>query len=99
LSTEYLESLTKEIGAKYIKGDSTYNVLQAMKAQKPARHDIAPLPLSWLFAILAGLCVLGTYASRHPWRQIKQNLHLYRNQIRSKFSVRAESVAHDNHFQ
>ena len=99
LSTEYLESLTKEIGAKYIKGDSTYNVLQAMKAQKPARHDIAPLPLSWLFAILAGLCILGTYASRHPWRQIKQNLHLYRNQIRSKFSVRAESVAHDNHFQ
>lgn len=99
LATEYMESLTKEIGARYVRGDSTYTVLQAMKDQKPARRDIAPLPLGWLFATLAGLCLLGTYASRHPLRQIKHNLRIYSNDIRNRFSVKAESVAHDNHFQ
>lgn len=99
LGSEYMESLTKEIGARYVRGDSTYTVLQAMKDQKPARRDIAPLPLGWLFATLAGLCLLGTYASRHPLRQIKHNLRIYSNDIRNRFSVKAESVAHDNHFQ
>lgn len=99
LASEYLESLTKEIGAKFVKGDSTYTVLKAMKEQKPARRDIAPLPLDWLLATLAGLCILATYASHHPWRQIKQNLHLYRREIQSRFFVKSEAVAHDNHFQ
>ena len=99
LASEYLQSLTQEIGAKYIKGDSTYTVLQAMKAQKPARRDIAPLPLDWVLATLAGLCVLGTYASRHPLRQIQQNLKLYRRQIQARLMTQSESVAHDNHFQ
>lgn len=99
LSTEYLESLTKEIGAKYIKGDSTYTVLKAMKAQKPARRDIAPMPLDWLLATLAGLSILATYVSHHPWRQIKQNLHLYRQEFNARFFAKSEAVAHDNHFQ
>lgn len=99
LASEYLQSLTQEIGAKFIKGDSTYTVLQAMKAQKPARRDIAPLALDWIFALLAMLCVLGTYASRDPLRQIQQNLKLYRRQIQAKWIPQTESVAHDNHFQ
>lgn len=99
VATEYLENLTQEIGAKYVKGDSSQTVLQAMKAQPPARRDIAPLPLDWLLATLAGLCVLGTYASRHPLRQILQNLRLYRQEIRSRLFVRSEAIAHDNHFQ
>jgi mxaL protein len=99
LASEYMESLTQEIGAKYIKGDNTYTVLQAMKAQPPARRDIAPLPLSWIFATLAGLCVLGIYASRHPIRQIKQNLKIYRQEIKSRLFTQSEAVAHDNHFQ
>lgn len=98
LAAEYLQSLSQEIGAKYIQGDSTYTVLQAMKAQKPARRDIAPLPLDWILAALAGLCVLGTYASRQPLRQIQYNLKLYRKQINAKFFAKSESIAHDNHF-
>lgn len=99
LAAEYMQALSQEIGAKYIKGDSSYHVLQAMKAQKPARRDIAPLALDWLFATLAGLCILGTYASRHPLRQIMQNLKLYKNQMTSKLFNKTESIAHDNHFQ
>ncbi len=99
LAGEYMQSVAEEVGATYVKGTSTYAVLQAMKAQKPARRDIAPLALDWIFAVLAGLCVLGTFASRHPWRQIKQNLKLYRNDVRAKFFSKAETIAHDNHFQ
>ncbi|MGQ2965538.1 vWA domain-containing protein [Methylophilus sp.] len=99
MAAEYMQSLTQEIGAKYIKGDSSYSVLQAMRAQKPARRDIAPLPLGWLLATLAGLCIVGTYASRHPLRQIKQNLKIYHHEIRSRLFNRSEAVAHDNHFQ
>jgi mxaL protein len=99
MAAEYMQSLAQEIGAKFIKGDSSYTVIQAMKAQKPARRDIAPLPLGWLFATLGGLCIVGTYASRHPLRQIKQNLKIYRNEIRAKLFARSEAVAHDNHFQ
>jgi mxaL protein len=99
MAAEYMQSLAQEIGAKFIKGDNSYTVIQAMKAQKPARRDIAPLPLGWLFATLGGLCIVGTYASRHPLRQIKQNLKIYRNEIRAKLFARSEAVAHDNHFQ
>ena len=98
-ASEYMESVAQEIGAKYIKGDSSHAVLQAMKKQKPARRDIAPLALDWLFATLAGLCILGVYASRHPFRQIRQNLKIYRQDIKSRFFTRSEAVAHDNHFQ
>lgn len=99
MAAEYMQSLAQEIGAKFIKGDSSYTVIQAMKAQKPARRDIAPLPLGWLFATLGGLCIVGTYASRHPLRQIRQNLKIYRNEIRARLFARSEAVAHDNHFQ
>lgn len=99
LASEYMESVAKEIGAKYIKGDDSYRVLKAMREQKPARRDIAPLPLGWILATLAALCIVATYANRHPVRQIRQNLKLYRNEIRSKLFHRAESIAHDNHFQ
>lgn len=99
LAAEYMESVAQEIGAKYIKGDSSYTVLKAMKAQKPARRDIAPLPLDWILATLAGLCILGTYASRQPLRQIRHNLNIYRHEIRSRLFARSEAVAHDNHFQ
>jgi mxaL protein len=99
MAAEYMQSLTQEIGAKFIKGDNSYTVIQAMKSQKPARRDIAPLPLGWLLATLGGLCIVGTYASRHPFRQIKQNLKIYRNEIRSRLFARSEAVAHDNHFQ
>lgn len=99
LASEYMESVAEEIGAKYIRGDSSHRVLQAMKAQKPARRDIAPLPLDWILATLAGLCILGTYASRQPLRQIRQNLNIYHHEIKSRLFVRSEAVAHDNHFQ
>lgn len=99
LATEYMQNLAQEIGATYLKGDSTYSVIKAMRAQKPARRDIAPLPLDWILATLAGLCILGTYISRHPLRQVRQNLKLYRHEIQSRLFSKRESIAHDNHFQ
>lgn len=98
VATEYLTNLSKEIGAKYVKGDSTYNVLQAMKEQKPARRDVAPLALDWLFAVLAGLSLLAMYISKHPVKQILKQLKIYRKDIQSKFS-KTQAIAHDNHFE
>lgn len=98
LSTEYLNSLVQEIGAKYIKGDSVYTVLDAMKEQKPARRDIAPLDLDWLFATLAGLSVLGMYASKDMFKQLSRKLKLFQKDMRTRFS-KAQVIAHDNHFQ
>jgi mxaL protein len=98
LSTEYLNSVVQEIGGQYIKGDSTYTVLDAMKKQKPARRDIAPLGLDWLFATLAGLSILGMYASKDMPKQLLKKLKLYQKNIQTKFS-KAQAIAHDNHFE
>ena len=38
---EYLKSVAKEIGANYVYGDNVHTLLDVMKQQKPARHDIA----------------------------------------------------------
>jgi len=83
LDEEYLKTLAKEINGDYVRGDSAQAVIHAMKNQKPARRDRAPLELSWILAGLAALLLLAAYVPQHPqhlmralwWRrQHKRNL-------------------------
>ncbi len=71
LDEKYLLSVTKEINAKYINGDSVQAVLSAMKKQPPARRDKAQFQLKWIFAGLAGLVFLAAYLPKHPVKEAK----------------------------
>lgn len=66
LDEKYLQELAKEIKARYIRGDSFPTVMAAIREQKPARRDRAPLQIDWLFAALAGLMLIAAYLPRHP---------------------------------
>jgi mxaL protein len=85
LDEAYLKTLAEEIDAKYVRGDKLQNILSAMKAQKPARRDIAPYGIDWILAGLAGILLLLAYFPRHPFsviangmRRIRQRLALMR---------------------
>ena len=71
LDEKYLQSMTKEINAKYVNGDSVQAVLAAMKNQPPARRDKAKLDLKWLLAGAAGLLFLAAYLPKHPIKESK----------------------------
>jgi len=98
LATQYLQSVAQEIGASYIQGDSANAVLNAMKQQKPARRDVAPFSLDWILATIAGLALIGAYIGRHPLRQIRHTLKMYKHDIRAKHYKHEHAVSHDNHF-
>lgn len=66
LDEDYLKTLSKEVSGLYVRGDSLQAVQSAMKQQKPARHDIAPLEIHWLLAAIAGLLLLAAHLPRHP---------------------------------
>lgn len=72
LDQNYVRALVKDIHANYVTGDSLQNVKAAMSAQKPARRDLAPFPMSWIIATLAGLVLLAAYIPRHPKQWFKQ---------------------------
>ena len=69
LNEKYLQSLTKEINANYVNGDSVQAVLSAMKNQPPARRDKAKFELKWLLAGLSGLLFLAAYLPKHPIKE------------------------------
>ncbi len=71
LDEKYLQSMTKEINAQYVNGDSVQAVLSAMKKQPPARRDKAKFELKWLLAGAAGLLFLAAYLPKHPIKETK----------------------------
>ena len=71
LDEKYLLSVTKEINAKYVNGDSVQAVLSAMKKQPPARRDKTKFELKWILAGLAGLLFLAAYLPKHPLQESK----------------------------
>ena len=77
LDEEYLKTMTKEIGAKYVNGDSLQAVLSAMKSQPAARKDSARFELKWILAGLAGLLFLTAYFPKHPLQEITSLLSQY----------------------
>jgi len=98
LNTQYMTSVAKEIGATYIAGDNVHKVLDAMKAQKPARRDVAPFDLQWVLATLAGILLLAAYINKHPIQQIRQAIAQYRNGAFKQRSAKNETaIAHDNY--
>ena len=79
LNEDYLKSVAKEVGGNYVRGDNLQSILEAMKAQKPARRDVAPFGLHWLLASLAGLLLIAAYLPKHPIRQIHALLEARKN--------------------
>ena len=79
LDEEYLKSMTKEISAQYVNGDSLQAVLSAMKKQPAARRDNARFALKWVLAGLAGLLFLVAYLPKHPSQEIR---HLFNQYVR-----------------
>jgi mxaL protein len=71
LDEKYLQELAKEIKARYIRGDSFPAVMTAIREQKPARRDHAPLQIDWLFAALAGLMLIAAYLPPHPLHVVR----------------------------
>jgi mxaL protein len=76
LDEDYLKTLTKEVGANYVRGDSLHAVLDAMQLQKPARRDIAPFGIHWILALLGGLVLLLAYIPKHPFGVLKHRFML-----------------------
>jgi mxaL protein len=71
LDEEYLQQLSKEIHATYVRGDSLQAVRSAMSELKPSRRDFSPMQIDWILATLAGIAIIGAYT---PQRLI----HLFR---------------------
>lgn len=71
LDEKYLQTMTKEINAQYVNGDSVQSVLAAMKKQPPARRDKAKFELKWVLAGVAGLLFLAAYLPKHPIKETK----------------------------
>ncbi len=96
LDEAYLKEISSEIGALYVHGKSVHDVLASMKQQKPAKRDIAPFPINWLLASVAGLLLLAAYMSRHPFRRMAETLGLYKKSFKRQTDKDA-AVAHDNY--
>ncbi len=97
--SEYLKSVAKEIGAKYIDGDNLHTLLNAMQDQKYARRDVAPYDLSWLLASLAGIFLLSAYLNKSSITTMVEALKFYKKQVSTKLHAKTEAtIAHDNHF-
>ncbi len=94
LAESYLQNTAKEINATYIKADGLHSVLDAMKAQKPARREWAPFHVDWVLAICAGLILLSAYMSAHPIKQLRLALSRYKKKQGTKNEL---AIAHDNH--
>lgn len=84
LQEEYLQSLAKEVGGSYVRGDSLQSILSAMHKQKPARRDIAPYDIQWVLASLAGLLLLAAYLS-------KKSSAVFFNRIKARLNRRKPS--------
>ena len=87
LEEDYLKSVAKEVGGNYVRGDNLQNILKAMKAQKPARRDVAPFGLHWILASLAGLLLIAAYLPKHPIKQIRNLLEARRNRGQTEVEV------------
>lgn len=74
LDEKYLQSVSKEINAKYVNGSSIQAVLSAMKNQPPARRDKTQFQLKWILAGLADLVFLAAYLPKHPVKESKSLL-------------------------
>lgn len=64
LREDYLKELASDIGARYIKAHAKESLLAALQQLPPAGRGAVAVPMGWLFAVLAGLCMLAEYLPR-----------------------------------
>ena len=69
LSEASMQTMAKEMGASYVRGDSLQALQSAMKKQKPARREWVPFNLDAALALLAGLSLIGAYL---PWHRFSK---------------------------
>lgn len=97
LAESYLQGTAKEINATYVRGDSLHTILDAMKNQKPARREWAPVSIDWLLATFAGLVLLSAYLGKHTIKHIAQMLKLLKKKLKQPDEAKASAIAHDNY--
>ena len=91
LDEEYLKSLSKEVNGLYVRGDSAFDILSAMKKQKPARRDTAAFDLNWMLASIAGLRVIMAFLPKHPVKAFNSAVQkLLRRRKKPQVSVISE---------
>lgn len=61
LEEHYLQSLSREIGATYIRGNQLQPVVSSLEKLKPARKEWSSLPIDSALAALAGVLLLSAY--------------------------------------
>ena len=61
LEGAYLQELSSEIGAKYIRATSAEELLGALNTQKPAGYDTTRVPIDWLLILVAICMMLAQY--------------------------------------
>ena len=96
LAETYLKNTAKEISADYVRGDNLQTIIDAMKAQKPARREWAPVSIDWLLAGLSGLVLLSAYFGKHTLRQLRQLLR-FKSMARKENEASVARLAYDNH--
>lgn len=65
LEDAYLQELSREIDAKYLRATSADKLIDAMKTQKPAGYDTTPFSIDWILTLSAMVLVLAQY-----WRSL-----------------------------
>jgi mxaL protein len=71
LDEPYLKTIAKDIGADYLRGDSTPAMLSAMKKQKPTYRGTTPFEIHWLLSAIAALLLLAAYLPEHAWQDCR----------------------------
>lgn len=69
LNEDYMKELATDIRASYVRGDTPEHLLDAMKRLPAAGHDDSPVPVGWLFALLASVFVV---AEHWPINRVKR---------------------------
>ena len=72
LDEPYLQELSGEIGATYLRATDAEKLIDAMDKQKPAGKDTARFPISWLLITAAMVLVLAGY-----WPNLISRLHQF----------------------
>jgi mxaL protein len=65
LDEPYLQELSGEIGANYLRATSADKLIDAMKTQKPAGYDTTRFSIDWILILCAMVLVLAQY-----WRSL-----------------------------
>lgn len=87
LAEAHLRTIAKEISAAYIRASNVYDLLSAMKKQKPARREWSAYTIDWLLAGFAGISLLLIYLPRRRPQWLKKWWGTRKNTPESSFET------------